>query len=172
MEVDPRISAINAQPYEVSWCHNGIIHRHTPDFEIIRLGKPSCIEVKPVGKASEPIIIERTASISSILGQEGIRYHVLTDLFIRRQPTLSNAKVLLHGLGCEPSPEKRDSVLAVLAGSPNGLRIAEVCQLASEAPEFANSVFAMVMSGAVQIVDKGAPLNALSLVRTSSPGER
>lgn len=165
MEVDPLVNSVRVQPREIRWTIDGTIHRHIPDFEIEYIRKLVVVEIKPDHKAAQPAFVQRTRIITSVLHKEGIAYRVLTETLICREPALSNAKILLRGLAHEPSPAERDAVTAMVAIAPQGLTIREICLRLSAPPEFANSIYAMVMSGEIVLADASAPVNTYSRVK-------
>jgi hypothetical protein len=165
MEVDPLVTAVRDQPVEIKWMCDGKIHPHVPDFELGCRTGPEMIEVKPAKKASEPAIVERTRVITALLARQGILYRVLTEEFIRREPTLSRAKTLLHGLGHEPSVEEANAVVRLLSAPTEGLTTIEICARLAAPPSFTNTIYAMVMSGQLVFADTAAPIIPTSRVR-------
>ena len=165
-EVDPLLTDIREQPREITWTDfDGVVRRHIPDFEVVYRLKPVITEVKPAHKTIEPTFKERTTIITSLLGQEGVLYRVLTEAVIYREPALSNAKVLLRGLGHDPLPEESNAVASLLAAAPEGMSIIEICRRLSAPPEFSNSIYAMIMAGQIALADSGAPVDVYARVQ-------
>lgn len=165
VEVNPSVVGVKCQPCEIRWSRHGNIYRHIPDFELRYLTGTELIEIKPDAKAADPAVAIRTQLVSALLAEGGVPYRVIGENFIRREPHLSRAKTLLHGLGYEPSASATAAVVDLLRAEPGGLAIVEICARLEEASSFANCVYAMVMSGLITFCDDTGPFSALSHVK-------
>jgi len=141
----------------------GTKRTHIPDFAVTYRGAPAIIEVKYSEDAAKPEIVERTEIVTETLAKEGIVYRVLTEKFIRREPALTVAKLLLRGMDHDPSPNDRQAVIELLDQTPQGLEIGQIRTALSKEPVFVNSVLAMVLSGDLVIHDVGEDRDPLDL---------
>lgn len=147
VEVDHDITSIIHQPREISWTLDGVTHLHIPDFEITYKRNPVVVEVKPRRRAALPAVLERTKIVTRDLAEKGVLYRILTETFIRREPQLSYAKLVLRGLAHDPAPHDRQAVLGILAHDFRGLTTVDICHQLQKPPFFVNTILAMVLRG-------------------------
>jgi len=163
MEVDPAVSFLRHQPCTLFWTDElGNIHEHFPDFALVRHGSPAIIEVKPATET--PTFAYRTKALERQLARKGVVYKVVTELFVRREPTLSNAIELLSGIAYEPSPEFTRAVLETLESSTDGLALGEIPDLINVAPDARYALYTLIMDGVVVLVEPDASITPASRI--------
>jgi hypothetical protein len=162
VEADPDITSIIHQPREIMWTLDGFTRVHIPDFAITYRGSPVIVEVKPHCKAIELKVCERTKIVTRDLAEEGILYRILTETFIRREPQLTLAKLVLRGLAHNPTHAERKAVLELLANHPSGLSATDIRSHFEKPGSFINSILAMVLSGDLVIAEHRNAHGALS----------
>lgn len=141
LELDNDVISYSEQPVRLDYINNGTAHWHVPDFAVQRRSGRELVEVKPARKAADPKIAARTAILIPLLAQHGIRYFVADERWIRTQPRLSNAKLLLR-YRLHPVPRSQiDNVESALRDPADGGRAMAVRDLVRN---IANLTFADV----------------------------
>lgn len=93
-DFDDRISAVQEQPERLDYKRNGKIRRYTPDFRIERNQRSCLIEVKPEEKLACDEVRDKLEFIQDLYAENGDPLEIVTDSDIRREPLLSNLKLL------------------------------------------------------------------------------
>jgi hypothetical protein len=96
LEFDPAVVRYREQPVTVHYDDAGKSRRYTPDFLVEMVHGLHVIEVKPVQYAEEPEWRELFERMAAHFAAEGVKYEVLTEREIRRQPHLDNVTLLLR----------------------------------------------------------------------------
>lgn len=93
-EIDPQVCSFREQPKTYKLIVDGVLRRYTPDLEVIYHSGATIIEeVKPSERVSKEVRLYQ--AMAAALEDSGIRFRVVTDTEIRRQPYLQNVKYLL-----------------------------------------------------------------------------
>lgn len=170
LEVDPDVTGLRAQPEWIRWWHDGTGHDHCPDFAFNHRGLPVIVEVKPAKKIEKPKtdndfqIAIRTPIVTALLADRGITYRLLTERFIRRQPTFRNAMLLLQGIHCDPMTSDVEAVLRLLSMVPEGLPARSIAGKINKSEDFIYHVYAMIMDGHCRFQKTDAIFSANSVV--------
>ncbi len=156
LEVDPTVTRIVHQPCELFWTLDGVKKRHVPDFGIHQRGRRAIIEVKHSSAFRDRELGLRTRKVKKKLRERGIAYQVLTERFVRAQPRLDNARLVLRGMGHAPLPAERGDILDVLRANRGPMTIGDIVTALYAPPSFANSILALVLSRELFLVDGAA----------------
>lgn len=104
LEVDNSVRTFRAQPESLRYELNGKTHRYVPDFRVEYWdGRSEIVEIKMEEKAAKPEMQELFEAVRECFRNRNLTYRVVTDKYIRQEPQLSNAKVLLYQGSREPS---------------------------------------------------------------------
>ncbi|MFC3530909.1 TnsA endonuclease N-terminal domain-containing protein [Vogesella facilis] len=117
LEANPSIRDIYSQPQTFDYCHEGIWHRYTPDFEArwhenMRL--PTMYEVKPHEIAIQEEFKSEANSIRFSLATQGYEYLVIDDETICQAPLLQNLNFLKHYAGVFVTQKERQRIFEYL----------------------------------------------------------
>ena len=164
-EVDAEITAIRAQPTWLKWDDDGTSRSHAPDFEIIRSGQKEYVEVKFLQMANTEAVQRRTASLSRSLVATSCGYSLLSEDTIRTEPQLGNAKVLLNGHGQMPAASIRKEVLNFIQKAEEPTPIRDIVSALGKPPSFVNAIYALIITGDLEIADPLKAFNRHSTVR-------
>lgn len=94
LEIDPEVLAYSSQPLKISYKEDGKHRRYTPDFFIERSQKKQIVEIKPKTQINYEKNVRLFQCISYICQCKGWDFLVITDEMIRKEPILSNIKLL------------------------------------------------------------------------------
>jgi hypothetical protein len=122
LEADGQIRSYNEQPVVIHYEIDGNPRRHTPDILINCHGRLILCEVK---SAADPLLNEAIAlgaALAPALGSFGYSYYIVTDLDIRLDPYLSNAKLLTHYGRASVDDMKKEELRRAFARGPIGWR--------------------------------------------------
>lgn len=102
-EIDPHVRSFREQPKTYELLVDGVVRRYTPDLEIaFHSGAVVIEEIKPAARVSQEARLYQ--AMAAALENDGIKFRVVTDTEIRRQPYLQNIKYLL------PEPTKGSNI--------------------------------------------------------------
>jgi TnsA endonuclease N terminal len=100
LEFDPDVLSYNTPAITVNYHSSGKEKSHTPDFQVVRCQKKQIIEVKSQKTVETEKYIRLYKMLSGLYEETGWMFVVLTEAEIRREPILSNIK-LLYGYARE-----------------------------------------------------------------------
>ncbi len=100
LEFDTDVLSYDTPAITVNYQSNGKEKSHTPDFQVVRYQKKQIIEVKSQKTVESEKYIQLYKMLSGLYDETGWTFVVLTELEIRREPILSNIK-LLYGYARE-----------------------------------------------------------------------
>jgi hypothetical protein len=90
-----RVLDIHEQPFRLDYAFGNTTRRYTPDFQLsLADGTQLVVEVKPTRSLAKPEIQAKFDAIRAAMARQLISFVVLTEEVIRREPRLSNLKVL------------------------------------------------------------------------------
>lgn len=164
MEADPDVIGIHAQPQILRWNDAGIVRTHIPDFLVIRADCEMFVEIKPLDLVQEPLFQRRAAIIDADQRARGRSYEMRSEDWIRAEPAFGNAKILLNGRGQMLRESTRMRVLACLTDNPRSF--AEIIKMLGQKPFFVNALYALILSGDLELVSPNIRLTRTSLVQT------
>jgi hypothetical protein len=99
LEFSHEVKNYSAQPQKFYFYENDQQKFCYPDFRADRANQdPTHIEVKPLAKLKCPILRARLATIKWAHEEQGFNYQVWDETFIRREPRLTNLKLLAYHL--------------------------------------------------------------------------
>ncbi|MCG8996080.1 TnsA endonuclease N-terminal domain-containing protein [Laribacter hongkongensis] len=105
LDLSPSVTHIKEQPFTLHYPDGERIRRYTPDFALELIDDSVLIlEVKPAAKLVDRSISQRFRLIALEMEKGNHRFQIITDQEIRREPRLSNLK-LLHRYLFHPTPE-------------------------------------------------------------------
>lgn len=94
LEIDPDVVSYSSQPLKISYTLDDQVQRYTPDFLVERRSKQQIVEIKPNSQLDNDKNLKLFQSMTSISQSQGWEFVVITDEMIRREPLLSNVKLL------------------------------------------------------------------------------
>ena len=176
MEVDNSVVAFHAQPEVCLYQLQGKEHRYFPDLRVeLSDGSIRMVEVKYKADANTPENKERFALIKALYAERRISFEVVTELDIRRQPRLANAKLMLDYRDCEPS-ESMNLRVAEAFAVRRPVTLGDLEAALGFPTERRGEFYAMALRGHFGIDLENAPLSADSLITgcvlRSSKGEQ
>jgi len=163
-EVDPGVTEIRAQPFELTLEIGDRIVSHYPDFLLVGSHKPAVGEVKDAVRAQKPHYQALFQAARDQLQKIGYDYLLLTDREIYRQPRLNNCKFIYHQAFIEPSPDAIAEVEGCLRNGPQS-----ILGVAGKDQALRRTVLHLLLRGRL-LADLWQPLNENSEVRLQ--GER
>jgi hypothetical protein len=100
LEFDADVLSYDAPGLVVNYQSNRKEKTHTPDFQVVRYQKKQIIEVKSQKTVESEKYVQLYQMLSGLYDETGWTFVVLTESEIRREPILSNIK-LLYGYARE-----------------------------------------------------------------------
>ena len=100
LEFDADVLSYDTPASTVNYQSNGKAKSHTPDFQVVRYQKKQIIEVKSQKTVESEKYDRLYQMLSGLYDETGWTFVVLTESEIRREPILSNIK-LLYGYARE-----------------------------------------------------------------------
>jgi hypothetical protein len=101
-EFSPGVRTFREQPVQIQFQDGETPRRYFPDFEITCFDEEIILlEVKPESELQRPEIAQKLGAISAHFSAEGIRYRILTENVIRREPLAGNLKLLRRYHRCD-----------------------------------------------------------------------
>ena len=94
LEIDSDVISYSSQSLRIVYRQDGKPRRYTPDFFVERSQKKQVIEIKPRTKIDSDKNRKLFQSITYICKSKSWDFLVITDEMIRREPILSNIKLL------------------------------------------------------------------------------
>ena len=88
------IQSYDSQPHMLTYYDGTKKRSYTPDFLIKNSATEIILEVKPIKKL--PLHIKKLQAVEIAYAKLGKRFILLTDEYIRKQPRLDNAKLILR----------------------------------------------------------------------------
>lgn len=164
MIVDPEIFELRHQPMVLAWNDDGISRKHYPDYSYRRGDTHHIAEIKPADKATDPLVVRRTAELRLRFARSGIVYELVTSEWIRREPDLSNARRLHLSIAYEPTERFVDEMHGILNARSEGLAIREIPDLLRLPPDAVYLGYAMVRNGDARLADPDSVLDDDSLI--------
>lgn len=165
MEVDNAVVAFHAQPEECPYVHQGKPRRYYPDLRVeLADGSVRMVEVKYKADADAPENKERFVIIKALYAERGISFEVVTELDIRRQPRLANAKLMLDYRDYDPS-ESLNLRVAEAFAVRRPVTLGDLEAALGFPTERRGELYAMALRGHFGIDLENAPLSADSLIQ-------
>lgn len=131
-EFCPLVLNIQAQPFKLHYSHDGRTRRYTPDYALtLADGSRLIIEIKPMRSLEKPEIKAKFEAIAAAMARQEHRFMVLCENDIRKEPRLTNLKLLHPFLHLPYRAESR----AVLAQLKTRLQECKALPLAECMPE-------------------------------------
>lgn len=96
LEFDPAVVEYAEQPETTTVEWQGRRRRYTPDFRVVRRDGVCMVEVKPLERALKPDVRAFLERLADHYAERGLRFLVMTEREIRRQPWLANVTLLLR----------------------------------------------------------------------------
>lgn len=125
-EIMPGVVSVASQPMTIRFRFNGQPRKYTPDYLVTtRRQGDSVVEVKPARIARELKWQMVFPIYERYFAEQGLQYRVVTEEWIRRQPRLANAKLLLRRRHTDIPADICAQVYALLAGGVV-MKIAEI----------------------------------------------
>ena len=156
-EADPEVTSIIGQPEVIMWRDGNTLHRHIPDFRIVRAAQEEIIEVKWL--VNVPAIAARTAIVVRSQADLGRIYRVVSENWIRAEPFFTNAKTILRGRRQIPSPSVQYRIFCLLDQNGGSLTVSDLRQLDTERTFSTNALFAMVLAGQLEFANPNLAIN-------------
>ncbi len=94
LEIDPDVVSYSSQPLKISYTLNNQIRRYTPDFLVQRRSLQQIVEIKPKKQLNHDQNLQLFQVMTSLGQSQGWEFVVITDEMIRKEPLLSNVKLL------------------------------------------------------------------------------
>lgn len=161
LETTPHVVLFQEQPFKLEYEDNGVIKAIYPDVLVIRRdGSKTIEEIKPSELVSDPCFERRIQLEKKVLAQHGYDFSVQTELEIRKEPRLSNAKKLLTFRRRSINPLHLSSVADLLCDG--ALTVKNLIEnIPGLTPE---DVWVLAAHGHV-IIDLGVPLGISSKIQ-------
>lgn len=103
LEADPAVISYETQPVRIRYFFDDKNRTYTPDFRVTYHDRQELVEVKP-HEIAETVEFRRwRAAVEPCIQQMGYAFRVVTSAEIRREPRLSNHRVLLRYLNTPPN---------------------------------------------------------------------
>jgi hypothetical protein len=157
LEFDADVLSYDTPGIVVNYQSNGKEKTHTPDFQVVRYQKKQIIEVK-----SQKTVIQLYQMLSGLYDETGWMFVLLTESEIRREPILSNIK-LLYGYARESFSidEYRDCWEIARSNAPASL--SDIFQILDQQRIRRNVLFKLLFHNLVEI-DIQQPITANSSI--------
>jgi hypothetical protein len=94
LDYDPDVIRFREQPLKIEYPFDGRVRSYFPDFLVEKRTHSELVEVKPQIKTLGPAFASFVKIITDTAVSRGYGYSVVTDLTIRKEPRLTNIKVL------------------------------------------------------------------------------
>lgn len=94
LEIDPQVLSYSSQPLKITYTLDNKKRQYTPDFLVERHDSRQIVEIKPASQLKSASNSQKLPIIAQIFQQEGWEFVIITDAMIRREPLLSNIKLL------------------------------------------------------------------------------
>lgn len=117
-ELDPRVTAIYAQPLELTYRDSSSIRKAFPDFCITVDGRREWHEVKEDDKYAEPEERERHYWIAREFHRRGHHYSITLRSQLRDQPEFRHLNQVLRRLHTKVGPELWSRIETAMAHEP------------------------------------------------------
>lgn len=102
LEADPAVISYETQPIKIRYFFEGKKRTYTPDFLVTYQDRQELVEVKPQEIAETEQFRRWQAAVEPCIRQMGYAFRVVTCTEIRREPRLSNQRLLLRYLNAPP----------------------------------------------------------------------
>ncbi len=94
LEIDPDVVSYRSQPLKISYTLNNQLRRYTPDFFVQRRSREQIVEIKPEKRLNQDQNLQLFQVMNSLGQSQGWEFIVITDKMIKKEPLLSNLKLL------------------------------------------------------------------------------
>jgi hypothetical protein len=94
LEIDPDVVSYRSQPLKISYTLNNQLRQYTPDFLVQRCSREQIVEIKPEKKLNQEQNLQLFQAITNLGQSQGWEFVVVTDKMIKKEPLLSNLKLL------------------------------------------------------------------------------
>ncbi len=119
LEFSLGVVGFREQPARVYFDQDGVRHQYIPDFEVeLADGRILHVEVKPESKLRKPDIARRFAAITAHYSRSENGFSVLTEKAIRKEPRLSNLRLLAYHQPDDASSPEMTAYIQKLALLP------------------------------------------------------
>jgi hypothetical protein len=169
LEVDRAVRRFFAQPERLQLVVQGEPRQYVPDFLVCGCSGASwLVEVKPDEDAALPENRAIFAAAAEACLQRNIGYRVVVRSWIRREPRLGNAKLMLRYRGLALDIERRIRVIGLLEGGP--MSLAELRRALGGTQAF-GEIMALLLDGTVS-ADLDRPISGESRLWLTGEGGR
>ena len=162
LEFDADVLSYGTPGIVVNYQSNGKEKTHTPDFQVVRYQKKQIIEVKSQKTVKSEKYIRLYQMLSGLYDETGWTFVVLTEAEIRREPILSNIK-LLYGYVRESFSIDEYRDCGEIARSNIPASLAEIFQILDQHRIRRNVLFKLLFHHLVEI-DIQKPITANSSI--------
>ena len=121
--LDLKNSSISEQPFTMDL---GKFGHYTPDFLLTRTDGKTVVEVKPKEHASSEKHRLRLGHAAHLLANEGYRFLVATEIYIRDDKLHERASILLRHARSRLPLETTTRLLTLASSHPEGIAIGEL----------------------------------------------
>lgn len=156
LDADPHVLDYASQPETFSYRDGDIDRRYTPDFLVAYADHHEIVEVKPFD-----LLKKRPTNwdaIKQAILERGFIFRIVTDLDIREEPRLTNAKLLARYRGPILKSDEAHRVRATLY-EHRPKTLGELASLARLGSDWCVLVYGMVLAGEFR-VDLNVPLGS------------
>lgn len=94
LEIDPDVVSYSSQPLKISYTLNNQLRHYTPDFLVQRRSLQELVEIKPEKWLKHDPNLQLFQSLTNLGQSQGWDFLVITDKMIKKEPLLSNVKLL------------------------------------------------------------------------------
>jgi hypothetical protein len=94
LEIDPDVVSYRSQPLKISYTLNHQLRQYTPDFLVERRSREQIVEIKPEKRLNQEYNLQLFQAITKLGQSQGWEFVVITDKMIKKEPLLSNLKLL------------------------------------------------------------------------------
>lgn len=170
VEADPAVLGFLAQPRTMKWRDaDGRARRYTPDLLVRTALGDAYREVKPARRLErDPSLKGRIDTIKACCQAEGAIFETWSDIDIRREPRLSNARLIVNaGRWSRPDLDAEAAVLGLAAIF--GMTIGKAGVEAGMAPaRIHRAVLRLAAFGALALNINDGPIGCLTSIKLRS----
>lgn len=163
-ETDGSVLAYGVQPEPISYFYKGKERRYTPDA-IVRMedGTQRFVEVKRQQDLANEENHKFLEAVPSWFWQQGKKFELVTEIQIREEPRLSNAKLMLRSRHLVPTEYEIMKVTEAFSVA-RARRVGDLWEVLRLPPERQGVIYAMAIHRHIRIDRDTAQLSADSAV--------
>ena len=114
LEIDPDVVSYRSQPLKISYTLNNQLRQYTPDFLVQRVATEQIVEIKPEKRVNQEHNLQLFQAITKLGQCQGWEFVVITDKMIKKEPLLSNLKLLYRYTQIRLTLQKPDDLSSIL----------------------------------------------------------